>query len=82
MGKESKDIEVIGKNKEEYIAFSIKVAVDKYQDKEGNERDRFIELRFIDNFKFMASSLDSLMNNLVQGLGPTTAEQGETSRGG
>ena len=30
-------------------------------------RDSTIELRFIDSFKFMASSLDSLMNNLVRG---------------
>ena len=67
LGKESKDIEVIAKNKENYITFSVKVTVDKYQDKEGNERNRFIELRFIDSFKFMASSLDSLMNNLVKG---------------
>ena len=67
LGVKSKDIEVIAKNKEDYITFSVKVAVDKYQDKEGNERDRFIKLRFIDSFKFMASSLDSLMNNLVKG---------------
>ena len=67
MGKESKDTEVIAKNKEDYITFSVKVAVNKYQDKQGNERDRFIELRFIDSFKFMVSSLDSLTNNLVKG---------------
>ena len=66
LGKESKDMEVIAKNKEDYITFSVKVTVNKYQDKEGNERDRFIKLRFIDSFKFMASSLHSLMNNLVK----------------
>ena len=67
MGAKSKDIGVIAKNKEDYIAFSVDVAVDKYTDKEGNERDKFIELRFVDSFKFMASSLDSLTNNLVKG---------------
>ena len=67
MGKESRDIEVIAKNKEDYITFSVNVVVDKYIDKEGNEKDKTIELRFIDSFKFMASSLDSLMNNLVRG---------------
>ena len=65
LGKHSKDIGVIAKNKEDYITFSVNVTVDKYIDKEGNEKDKLIELRFIDSFKFMASSLDSLMNNLV-----------------
>ena len=67
LGKHSKDIGVIAKNKEDYITFSVNVAVDKYIDKEGNEKDKFIELRSIDSFKFMASSLDSLTNNLVRG---------------
>ena len=67
MGTKSKDIGVIAKNKENYITFSVKVAVDRYMDKEGNEKDKTIELRFIDSFNFMASSLDSLMSNLVRG---------------
>ena len=67
LGKKTNDIGVIAKNKEDYIAFSVDVAVDKYQDKDGNEKDKTIELRFIDSFKFMASSLDSLMCNLVKG---------------
>ena len=57
---------VIAKNIEDYITFSIKVAVDKYIDKNGVERDKEIELRFIDSFKFMNSSLDSLTTNLVR----------------
>ena len=36
-------------------------------DKEGNEKEKLIELRFIDSFKFMSSSLDSLTRNLVKG---------------
>ena len=58
---------MIAKNREDYITFSVKVVVDKYVDKEGNEKDKTIELRFIDSFKFMSSSLDWLMNNLVRG---------------
>ena len=58
---------VIAKNIEDYISFSIKVEVDKYVDREGNERPRETELRFIDSFKFMSSSLDSLVNNLAKG---------------
>ena len=61
------DMEVIAKNKEDYISFSIKVPVEKYIDKNGEEKDKLIELRFIDSFKFMSSSLDSLTKNLVSG---------------
>ena len=60
-------MDVIAKNKEDYITFSIRVAVDKYIDKNGVEKDKEKELRFIDSFKFMSSSLDSLTNNLVRG---------------
>ena len=60
-------MEVLAKNKEDYISFSIDVTVDKYMDKEGNEKEKLIELRFIDSFKFMSSSLDSLIKNLVSG---------------
>ena len=57
---------VIAKNTEDYISFSIKVEVDKYIDKKGTVRLKEIELRFIDSFKFMSSSLDSLVNNLAR----------------
>ena len=58
---------VIVKNVEDYISFSIKVEVDKCIDSEGNEKSKEIELRFIDSFKFMSSSLDLLVNNLAKG---------------
>ena len=57
-------MKVIAKNKEDYISFSVEVAV---VDKLENEKEKLIELRFIDSFKFMASSLDSLARNLVGG---------------
>ena len=65
LGGHTSDVEVIAKNKEDYISFSIKVPVDKYTNKDGEEVDKLIELRFIDSFTFMASSLDSLTKNLV-----------------
>ena len=65
LGGHASDMEVIAKNKEDYISFSIKVPVDSYIDKNGEEKDKLIELRFIDSFKFMSSSLDSLTKNLV-----------------
>ena len=70
LGGHASDMEVIAKNKEDYISFSIKVPVEKYIDKEGNEKDKLIELRFIYSFKFMFSSLDFLTKNLV-GSGKT-----------
>ena len=67
LGGHASDMEVITKKKEDYISFSIKVPVDSYIDKNGEEKDKLIELRFIDSFKFMSSSLDSLNKNLVRG---------------
>ena len=58
---------VIAKNTEAYISFSIKVEVDKYIDKNGDERTKEMELRFIDSIKFMSSSLDCPVNNLARG---------------
>ena len=67
LGKHSNDISVIAKNKEDYITFSVDITVDKYIDKNGEEKDKKIELRFINSFKFMSSRLDLLTNNLVKG---------------
>ena len=67
LGAHTSEMGVIAKNKENYISFSIKVPVDSYMDKNGKEKDKLIELRFIDSFKFMSSSLDSLTKNLVSG---------------
>ena len=67
LAKYTMDIGVIAKNTEDYISFSIKVEVDRYVDKLGNEKIKEIELRFIDSIKFMSSSLDSLVNNLAKG---------------
>ena len=58
---------VIAKNMEDYISFSIQVEVNKYINKDGNERRKEMELRFIDSIKCMSSSLDSLVNNLARG---------------
>ena len=57
------DINVIAKSKENYISFSAHVPALEYDD----GRVKTIELRFIDSYKFMASSLDSLTTNLVKG---------------
>ena len=67
LAKHTSKIGVIAKNTENYISFSVKVEIDKFIDKAGNEKSKEIELRFIDSFKFMSSSLDSLVNNLAKG---------------
>ena len=54
LGKKSKDIGVIAEKEEDYIIFLVNITVGKYMDKEGNEKDKTIDLRFIDSFKFMA----------------------------
>ena len=54
-------------NKEKYISFNADVIVDSYMDDSGEVKEKKIRLRFIDSImRFMASSLDSLMNNLVK----------------
>ena len=67
LAKHTTHMGVIAKNVEDFISFSIKVEVDKYVDKNREEKSKEIELRFIDSFKFMSSSLDSLVNNLAKG---------------
>ena len=67
LGKHMRKVEGIAKNKEDYISFSAKVKVGERIDKNGVTTPIEIDLRFIDSFKFMSSSLDSLVDNLSRG---------------
>ena len=58
-------IGVIAENKEKYISFRVDVVADKYVNELGKIKEKKIQLRFIGSIRFMASSLDSLTNNLV-----------------
>lgn len=58
-------LRAIAKNKEKYISFSVDVVVDQYKDKNGELKERKMQLRFIDTEKFMNSSLDNLSKNLT-----------------
>ena len=58
------NINCIPCNEEKYISFSREVIVDKFVNKEGKSVQVKRELRFIDSFRFMASSLDTLSKNL------------------
>ena len=59
-------IGVIAENKEKYISFNVDVVVYSYMDDSGEVIERTIQLRFIDSLRIVASSLDSLTNNLVK----------------
>ena len=67
VGGKAPKFEVIAKNKENYISFSTPVVVDEYINNDGEKQEKKLVVRSIESFKFMASSLDSLMNNLVKG---------------
>ena len=60
------DIGVIAENKGKYISFNVRINVELagVRDKDGKEVHKNIKLRFIDNFRFMSSSLDKLASNL------------------
>ena len=64
LGKSEGKIDCIPNNEEKYISFSKHILVDKFINKKGEEKEVIREIRFIDSFKFMAASLDSLVKNL------------------
>ena len=74
LGFSKGDIDCIPNNEEKYISFSKKIQVGTYPKKALDaEGDIFYEqkpiyhtIRFIDSFKFMATSLDKLANNLPE----------------
>ena len=57
-------IDCIAKTEEKYISFTKTVVVDTFS-KEGKEVKVKRGIRFIDSFKFMASSLEKLVDNLT-----------------
>ena len=72
LGFSEGNINCIPNNEEKYISFSKKIQVKSYTKKVKNEEGEPAEkeikvyhtIRFIDSFKFMATSLDKLVNNL------------------
>ena len=62
-GKSKGRINCIPNNEERYISLSKNIVVDTYI-KEGKKVDGKRNIRFIDSFRFMATSLDSLVSNL------------------
>ena len=64
LGNSEEDISCIPNNEENYISFTKQVIVDKFVIEKEKEVDVKRELRFIDSFRFMTSSLDKLSSNL------------------
>jgi len=66
-GSIDKKFSCIPNNEEKYISFSKSIKVDEYYDKEGELKDIFFEIRFIDTYAILSASLDSLVENLKKG---------------
>ena len=64
LGATEGNINCIPNNEEKYISFSKDIVVGEYTNKNGKVVDVKQQLRFVDSFKFMASSLDKLVENL------------------
>ena len=64
LAETSGKIDCIAKTEEKYISFTKTVVVDTFS-KEGKEVKVKRGIRFIDSFKFMASSLEKLVDNLT-----------------
>ena len=66
IGKTEGNIKCIPNNEEKYLSFSKDIVVGEYINKKGKKVEVKHEIRFIDSFKFMASSLASLVENLAK----------------
>ena len=65
LGVSEGNINCIPNNEEKYISFSKEIVVDSWE-KDGKTFDVKHEIRFLDSFKFMASSLSGLAENLAR----------------
>ena len=65
LGKSEGNIKCIPNNEEKYISFSKDIIVGEYE-KDGKKHEIKHEIRFIDSFKFMPSSLEGLVGNLAK----------------
>ena len=88
LGFSNGDIDCIPNNEEKYISFSKKIQVGTYPKKALDaDGDIFYEqkpiyhtIKFIDSFKFMATSLEKLVNNLPEDdfINPSLYYSGDT----
>ena len=65
LAKVSGDLSTIPSTEEKYISFSKRITVDHYYSKNmGKLLPKKFEIRFIDSFKFLQTSLSKLVENL------------------
>ena len=65
LSKIAGELTCIPSTEEKYISFSKKIKVDEYESKRtGKTVSLYFEIRFIDSFKFLQTSLANLVNNL------------------
>ena len=60
-------IDCIPNNEENYISFSKTIISGEYKNKKGEIKNKYFKIVFKDSLKFMASSLEALVNNLPEG---------------
>ena len=60
-------IDCIPNNEENYISFSKTIKTGEYKNKNGETKNKYFKIIFKDSLKFMASSLEALVNNLPEG---------------
>ena len=62
------ELNCIPSTEEKYISFSKKIKVDEYRSRRNGETiPLYFEIRFIDSFKFLQTSLANLVGNLQPG---------------
>ena len=60
----NENIDCIPNNEEKYISFSKTIVTGQYKNKKGEVKDKTFKIVFKDSLKFLASSLEALVNNL------------------
>lgn len=64
LGRDHASIEVIPSTYEKYISFTKYLLVENVQHKQEKPKQIFLQMRFLDSFQFLPSSLDTLASNL------------------
>ena len=67
LGITTGSIDCIPNNEENYISFSKTIISGEYKNKKGETKNKYFKIVFKDSLKFMASSLEALVNNLPEG---------------